>query len=391
MEYRNKHILVLVSGSEVATNLNLTGGIFQLNQVKILSNYYKKVSFLSSGFLTFPNEFKKHKYQREETQDRLKIFKIYKKLFLPKRFFSANLLFKLHIKLALNQFEQYISINGKPDIIHAHNIIYSGLVAQIIKDKYNIPFIITEHSSIYIRNQYNKYLELINQKMVFNSNLYAVSDMFSLELKKILKLDEVGVISNVLAPSFSNPYQYKKDKNAYTFISIGNFTKNKNHILIIKSFLEAFNALDNVRLILVGKGPEKNRLTSLIKNSGRAKQFKIFEYLDHNEIKELLHESDCFVLSSNFETFGVVVIEAMACGLPVISTKCIGPEDILNQNCGILIEKNNSVQMVESMKQIINSEKLFVAKEIRNYAIDNYGEVSFLNKIDNIYNLFWDE
>ena len=391
MAFKDKHILILISGSEVVTNLSPTGGIFQLNQAKILSDFYKKVSLLSSGFLTFPNEFRNHRYQREDLLDNLKIYRSYKKLFLPKKIFPVNLLFKLHVKLALKQFEQYIDVNGKPDIIHAHNIIYSGLVAQIIKEKYEIPYIITEHSSIYMRNQYNKYLRLINEKIVFNSNLYAVSNKFSEVLKNIFKLDEVGVISNVLSPLFISPYQYQKDKDVFNFISIGNFTKNKNHRLIIKSFLKAFESTDNVILTLVGSGPEKTILNKLIENSGRKQQFKVFKYLDQNEIKKLMYECDCFILSSNFETFGVVIIEAMACGLPVIATKCFGPEDILNKDCGILIEKNNSAQMVDSMRLMFNSGEKFVAKEIRKFALDNYGDISFINKIDNIYKLFWDE
>lgn len=390
MAYKDKHILILVSGSEVVTKLNPTGGIFQLNQAKILSDFYKKVSLLSSGFLTFPNEFKNDKYQSEITYDNLKIYRSYKKLFLPKRIFQANFLFKLHVKIALNQFKEYISVNGKPDIIHAHNIIYSGLVAQIIKEKYEIPYIITEHSSIFMRNQHNKYLRLINEKIVFNSNLYAVSNKFSEVLKNIFKLDQVGVINNVLSPHFTNPNKFKKNKDVFTFISIGNFTKNKNHRLIIESFLRAFHISEKVKLILVGSGPEKHTLNSLIKQSGRTKQFKVFEYLNQNELVQLMHDCDCFVLSSNYETFGVVIIEAMACGLPVISTKCFGPEDILNKNYGILIDKNNSEQMVQAMKQIININKQYIAKEIRNYAIDNYGEANFLNKIDSIYNLTWD-
>ncbi len=96
--------------------------------------------------------------------------------------------------------------------------------------------------------------------------------------------------------------------------------------------------------------------------SGRKHQFEFYDYLNQEEIKELLLSCDCFVLSSNFETFGVVVIEAMACGLPVISTKCFGPEDILNQSCGLLVEKNNLGQMVKALKESKEKNQLVPEK-----------------------------
>tara|TARA_A100001011_G_scaffold163378_1_gene171959 strand:- start:408 stop:1583 length:1176 start_codon:yes stop_codon:yes gene_type:complete len=391
MKYLDKHVLILISGSEVVTNLAPTGGIFQLNQAKILSTIYKKVGLLSSGFLAFPNEFRNSKHKKEEFQKRLTIFRDYKKLYVPKKLFPVKLLSKLYIKIALNQFEWYISNHGKPDIIHAHNIIYSGLVAQKIKEKYNIPYVITEHSSIYMRGHHKKYLSLINKEVVFNFNLFAVSDKSSEVLKKTFDLSYVDVINNVLSSTFLEPSKFKKNKETFKFINIGNLTNNKNQKLIINSFLKAFKPSDKVMLILVGKGPKKKKLDELVQRSGRTHQFEFYNYLKQDEIKGLLLSCDCFVLSSNFETFGVVIIEAMACGLPVISTKCFGPEDILNQNqWGVLVDKNNIEQMVKALRDS-KSEKQQVREQISYYARDKYGHDSFIKKIASVYNTFWDE
>lgn len=390
MKYLDKHVLILISGSEVVTNLAPTGGIFQLNQAKILSSVYKKVGLLSSGFLTFPNEFRNSKHKKEEFQKRLTIFRDYKKLYVPKRLFPVKLLSKLYIKIALNQFEWYISNHGKPDIIHAHNIIYSGLVAQKIKEKYNIPFIITEHSSIYMRGHHKKYLYLIKKEIVFNFNLFAVSDKSSDVLKKIFDLSHVGVINNVLSSTFLEPSKCKKNKETFKFINIGNLTNNKNQKLIINSFLKAFKPSDKVKLILVGKGPKKKSLEELVRRSVRKHQFEFYDYLEQDEIKGLLLSCDCFVLSSNFETFGVVIIEAMACGLPVISTKCFGPEDILNQNQGVLVDKNNLEQMVKALRESKRKEQQ-EREQISFYTREKYGHDTFIKKIESVYNTFWDE
>ena len=100
------------------------------------------------------------------------------------------------------------------------------------------------------------------------------------------------------------------------------------------------------------------------------------------EVKEIIHNSDCFVLASKFETFGVVLIEAMSCGLSVLSTKSGGPESIIvNDAFGILCEHE---ELEKGLIEII--KKKFDSKLIRDYVLDHYSEEIIANKLIQVYN-----
>ena len=88
-------------------------------------------------------------------------------------------------------------------------------------------------------------------------------------------------------------------------------------------------------------------------------KFKVFI----NQIVYLLSET---------ETFGVAYIEAMAAGLPIIATKCGGPEDFINKDVGLLIEKNNITQAVNAMESVITNDKAYNSEFISKYVISKF-------------------
>ena len=115
------------------------------------------------------------------------------------------------------------------------------------------------------------------------------------------------------------------------------------------------------------------------------KQVKFLGRLSQKEVKIEMSKSHVFVLSSNYETFGVVLIEAMACGIPVITTKCGGPEDIVNQNNGVLVEKNNKEELSKAMINIKNNIQKYDKDFIINDIKDRFGEKAFISNVKKYY------
>ena len=92
-----------------------------------------------------------------------------------------------------------------------------------------------------------------------------------------------------------------------------------------------------------------------------------------------------FVLPSRYETFGIVLIEAMACGIPVIATKCGGPEEIVTDETGLLIEKDNPEELALAIKNIWANPGKYNKQTIRKYSADKYGQSVFAEKISALY------
>ena len=92
-----------------------------------------------------------------------------------------------------------------------------------------------------------------------------------------------------------------------------------------------------------------------------------------------------FVLTSNYETFGIVIIEALSCGKPVVSTKCVGPEEIINDTNGLLVEKENVKSLSKGLVYMYKNINNYNSKQIRENCVNLYGEKSFILQINKAY------
>lgn len=287
-------------------------------------------------------------------------------------------------------YKNYVKMHGVPDIIHAHSLIYGGIAAASIGKKYNLPVVLTEHSSSFILNKYSKSLLKYAEKSLRNINtLIAVSQPYKKILEKTFEGSFFHVIPNILHSSFltkcSKISMLKPNNSAFTFITISLFTKNKNHLGLIRAFYRAFSNDERVRLIIGGDGPERQNIEKLIHDLHLEDRVILTGQLKTDEVIDYLKKSHVFVLPSFVETFGIVLIEAMACGLPVIATRSGGPEDIVNKTNGVLIEVGNDDALSNAMKKIKASYKNYNANVIRNNVLDQYGSEIIIDQLTKEY------
>ena len=95
--------------------------------------------------------------------------------------------------------------------------------------------------------------------------------------------------------------------------------------------------------------------------------------------------SNAFVLSSEYETFGVVLVEALALGKPVIATKCGGPESIVTPEVGYLISKNSEKEMTDALLKLYQNWNKFNSLQIRQYCLENFSEKAVIGELTKIY------
>jgi glycosyltransferase involved in cell wall biosynthesis len=171
--------------------------------------------------------------------------------------------------------------------------------------------------------------------------------------------------------------------NDYKFFSAGNLVPNKKFDLLIKSFCDSFDKNENVFLRIAGFGKEYENLKKIIYIYGRENQIKLLGRLSRDEILKEFINSNCFVLPSEYETFGIVYREAMAVGRPVISTRNGGVEEGWDDKFGILVPKNNAMLLSEAMK-IMKERRDYDYKYISNKCTELYSFDSVGSKIDEI-------
>jgi len=145
--------------------------------------------------------------------------------------------------------------------------------------------------------------------------------------------------------------------NKPVVISVGRLAKEKNFPLLLKAFKIVRKSID-ARLLIFGDGPERDNLEKFINQLGLDEVY-LLGYVDNPW--SIMKKSDLFVLPSQKEAFGRVLVEAMVCELPIIATDAIGggPKIILQDGeCGSLIEKNNEVALAEEITLLLNDRML---------------------------------
>ena len=278
---------------------------------------------------------------------------------------------------------EYSKESKVPDIIHMH-CFEAVELAEYFINEYNIPLVVTEHSSRFLNNTLHPSLEKYALKAFSLSSMnIAVSHVMAKELSKKYNV-AFKYLPNVVDTDFFTPTGRTCD-TPFTFLNVAALTPIKSQNLLITAFAEVLRSHHELQLIIVGEGPERKRLEKQITKFGIEKNVTLTGFLDRNSVKKYMQSADAFVLSSSYETFGVVLIEAMSCGLPVISTKCSGPESIItNERLGKLCNIS-SHSLAMAMEEVYNNGTGYDKAFIRKYATDNFSNFAVSQKLTTLY------
>jgi len=245
------------------------------------------------------------------------------------------------------------------NIVHSHIISWTSTLAYLNSVYSKTPYFISEHWSGYHYKLFTKQ----NRFVKFFKCLTANKAKMIFPVSKSLKIDMLGegikanykIIGNVVDGGI-----YDLPKNdKFTFVFVGDLDqKHKNVNGILNAFSELEKSSD-VQLDIIGEGVDKQAYIDLAKRLNLSNSVKFYGSKSNIEVFESLTKSHVLVLNSNYETFSIICAEALLSGVPVITTRCGGPETFLDKQTGILIDVGNTVQLVEAMKEIQNEYHTF--------------------------------
>lgn len=378
------HIMVIPSW--YATPRNKVHGSFFKEQFKALSNSGEKITVAYNEIwpITMFGRMKEKRGVSFEVDEGLRTYRYKDYNYFPKN----PMMFKSFNKRMDKLYKEIVKKEGKVDVIHAHSAFWGGIAALYISRKYNIPLVFTEHSSlkyaVYARESYKKYIYEVYEKA---DELIAVGTGLKNEIKGYVNRD-ISVIPNMVDLNLFNDkgdYKEEKDNEIFNYFSVSFLVEGKGMETLIESFAEAFKDKDNVTLRIGGDGPVRETLDKLICEYGVQDKVKLLGALSREQVAEEMKKCDAFVLASEHETFGVVYIEALACGKPVIGTYNGGAEDIIKDYNGILAEKNDVESLKRALLQMKDKYNTYDKNEIREKTILSYSEKVLVEKLKGVY------
>lgn len=226
----------------------------------------------------------------------------------------------------------------KPDVIHSH-MFHAIILSRLLKPFLKCKKIISSFHNNKEQSKLRMYLyRLTDSFSSLNTNVSngAVNDYLKYKIcnKDKIKVKYNGIyIDDFIFSSYARKKirnDYNLDDNDILIINIGRFTQAKGHVNLISAFKKLTELDSRFKLLLLGDGELKLEIANLIEYYNL--NHSIFTPGFKKNISEYLSASDVFVLSSRWEGFGLVLAEAMACKLPVITTNVGGTNEVVANN-----------------------------------------------------------
>ena len=277
----------------------------------------------------------------------------------------------------------------KPDLLHAHVALPAGLAGAAAKRIFGVRLVLTEHTgpfSMLMRNRFAKWATALALRSA--DRVIAVSRALRNQIWEHPQLRRhIDIIPNVVdVGAFSIPRTPYVPGRPGRLLFIGEMEtsiKGADFLLGAVSILQKEG--QEVALDLVGKGRNRREYESLARQLAVAGRCRFLDPVSHEEIAHMMAEADLLVLPSLAETFGVVVVEALSAGLPVVATRCGGPEETITPEVGVLVEPANSAALAAGISDMLGRLETFKEADLRLFAETHYGQASVAAKLANLY------
>jgi len=376
---RSPHVLWIPS--YYPSECNPFFGVFFSEQASYLYERGIKIGIIYADMrpLSFILRPSNHHFQTSErVENGIPTIRLHGWDFFPRMPYLKKLAWLRHAKQLASL---YIQKYGVPDLIHAHSVLYGGMAAYLVSKKYKIPYLITEHRGRYSCKlpKPDPFVKKVYEKA---SQVIAVSDPLRRGLMSNFGLKDVQLCPNPVDTTFFCLPKHAPE-DPFRFLAITHLYPFKNLSLLLKAFAKMSSR--KCLLEIIGDGPELRTLKKLSKDLKISKRVIFHGSLLRDEVKKRVQNCHTVILSSSFKSFGVALIEGFSCGKPAISTKCGGPEDLIIDGTGLLVENHHPDKLSKAMEEMCRRWHEYDPTFIRNYAMERFGIERFIKTTQEIY------
>ena len=273
--------------------------------------------------------------------------------------------------------KKYIEQHGKPDLIHVHVGVRAGLLALWAQRKFKIPFVLTEHWAGFSAEAKNNFTRLpLASKLLWRrvarraASLSTVSSYLGNLLMDKFSLKRYTVIPNVVNTSLFRPID-KHRSSSYRFIHVSRLDYQKNPEGILAAFAIVKQTHEHFNLAIVG--PVNEKLQEMADRLALRDHVHFYEEMPQSELAKHVAESDALILFSRYESFGCVLIEANACGVPVIVSNLPVVLELIHHGVnGVVVKTNDPLSLAQAIKEFMTGKYEFVKTAIAEATASKY-------------------
>ena len=334
----SKPLHILVVATWLPGRYDKLMGIYHKHFCEALAQAGVKVGMLHidrqpiSQALRFP--FMKKRYTVEE-----KGYRTYARRMLNRHRLSPHWQMKAYTRCLYRLYKAYEKKNGKPDVLHAQVLIPAGYATAMLGKRIGVPVLITEHAS-YFERFFKDWSAPYTKKTVESGAQITCVGNYMVDLFAKLGVQAQVLPNTVDCSVFSGPKAEKTD-STIRFATVCALREGKGIEVAVRALSKLLKEerLTDFTYTVIGNGDQSALYQAAAEQAGIADRTRFVGQKNHQQIAEILAYTDILLMPSDKETFAIPVIEAAAAGVPVVCTRCGGPEGFLTPDsaefCGI--------------------------------------------------------
>ena len=316
----------------------------------------------------------------DEIEDGIRTVRIkHKKSPLPKTSFF------IYIWSIFAAFRRLLKEGWRPDVIHAH-IYLAGIPAVVLGKIYKIPVVVSEHWSAFPRHALRKFDVL---KARFAMNKARIILPVSQNLKEAIESygirNRFRVVPNVVNTEIFYPSLNKNKSDKKKILLVALLSPIKGIPYLLQALAQLKERRQDFTLDIVGDGPNRQEYEKLTEKLELDEMVKFHGLKTKEDVAEFMRRCDFFVQPSLFETFGVIYIEAMACGKPIVATQLPVLQEKISKDRGILVPPENSNALAEAIDYMLDHYQEYFSEKIAQDVKDKFSYETVGKELDEIY------
>jgi len=284
-----------------------------------------------------------------------------------------------------------------PDLVHLHWLYPSGLAVPSLKET-GYPVVLTIHGGDWYSNQSNQTLmPLLIRPLLLCDKIICVGKKLARDISNFRsdlqdKLVHIphGIDIGLFHPIPDNKMNLEEigwNPQKKNLLCIANLYHGKGVDILIRAF-SSISDRKKCHLHIVspaGSKEAKSKIDQLINQHKLHHQVTFYDSMKQNRLVNLIRSADLLISPSRKEGFGLVVAEAIACGTPVLATRSGGPEEIVNPDCGILVEANSTDSLSAGLESITEKLNSYQADKMHQYIKTNFSIDAKKEKLEMVY------
>ncbi len=285
-------------------------------------------------------------------------------------------------RLALVQMTCNLLEKENIDVIDGNYADYGAAIAYLASKLRKIRYVATCHGDDIVKAE--KTALIIKVALKNATRIIVPSQSLANEIKKYCFEEKTIIVHNAIDLKHFKPSN-KKIFNRKTVLSVSLLVEGKGYIYLLGAIKKVLERNKDIDFLIIGNGPEEKNLKKLAKELNVSDNVIFMDLVPNEKLPEYYASSEFFVLATLSEGFGIVFAEAMACGIPIVSTNILSLQEVVDGG-GILVEPKNSDQLAEAMLKLLNDEKL--RQELSKKALEQAKKFSIEKRIDKIEEIY---